>query len=63
MCFEFYLGIGFEFEFGYWVLFKFELVAVIVGGEIGLPERERERREMVLGYIILLCRSIILMCL
>ena len=43
MCLEFYLGIGFDFEFGFWVLFKFELVAMIVGGEIGLRERERER--------------------
>ena len=49
--FEFYLGIGFEFEFGYWVLFRFELAAVAVGGEIGLSavmsgyERERERGE------------------
>ena len=53
-------------------MFGFELVAVVVGGEIGLlammrervcgkETKFRERREMVLGYIILLCRYIILM--
>ena len=46
------------------------MAAVAMGGEIGLSammsgyerERERERREMVLGYIILLCKYIILIC-
>ena len=33
----FCLGIGFEFWFGYWVLFGFESMAVVVvGGVIGL---------------------------
>ena len=41
--FGFYLGIRFEFQFRYWVLFGFELVAVAVGGEIGLPAMMRER--------------------
>ena len=42
MRFGFYLGIGFEFQFRYRVLFGFELVAVAVGGEIGLPAMMRE---------------------
>ena len=42
MCFGFYLGIGFEFQFRYWVLFRFESVALAVGGEIGLPAMVRE---------------------
>ena len=43
LCFGFYLGIGFKFQLGYWVLFGFELVAMVVGGEIGLLAMMRER--------------------
>ena len=37
LCFGFYFGIGLEFQFGCWVLFGFEMVAMAMGGEIGLP--------------------------